>query len=473
MTEELPDWVLKYKKKGMAVEKRGNSYYLTRVTSVWDPEKKRAKKVTLEYLGRITPDGIIPPRGKNPPKIGGVMDAGNLLYISRFSQNLESALRECFPYHWESILAAAALKLSYGDPLKRLKFRHDTSYSKRLWPNAALSKNSITSLLDSLGGQLSAQRKFFSIISKDDHHIAIDMSYIFSESKNIPWLEYGYNSEDVWKPQVSILLMWGTTTHTPGFIKLLPGATHSSQALINAVSESGIQEVIAIVDRGFWSKKNMEFLDDAGIEYIMPLRRNLPMVRYVSPSNYRNYFWYGKRLIWWRVSEWDGRRIYYYLDKEMASEEESTYLRRVDEGEYTMSQYRKVRSRFGTLTLLTDTGLSAEKVYELYKTRWEIEYAFDTLQNTLGTDTTWMRSRNRLQGYLFIQFVALHLYSQILEHLKRKDLLKRYSVRDILTILSKVNVVEINGKDQMGEITRQTRKVIELLEIPITEILGS
>ncbi|MEW5936720.1 MAG: hypothetical protein AB1665_02740, partial [Candidatus Thermoplasmatota archaeon] len=63
--------------------------------------------------------------------------------------------------------------------------------------------------------------------------------------------------------------------------------------------------------------------------------------------------------------------------------------------------------------------------------------------------------------------------SQILDDLKRKDLLKRYSVPDILTYLSKVSVVEIDGKDRLGEVTRQTKKVIELLEVPITKKLGS
>lgn len=55
----------------------------------------------------------------------------------------------------------------------------------------------------------------------------------------------------------------------------------------------------------------------------------------------------------------------------------------------------------------------------------------DALQNVLGAEVTWMRSRERLQNFLFIMFVALHLYSQVLDHLKRKDLLKRYSVSDV------------------------------------------
>ena len=137
-----------------------------------------------------------------------------------------------------------------------------------------------------------------------------------------------------------------------------------------------------------------------------------------------------------------------------------------------MTQYKRLKNRFGTLSILTDTGLSAEETYALYKERRDVEYAFDTLQNTLGAEVTWMRSRESLQGYLFILVVALHLYSQVLEHLKRKELLVRFSVQDVLTYLSKVCIVEMDGKDRLGEVTRQTKKVIDLLEVPIAERLG-
>jgi len=469
---KLPDWVLKHKKKGMAVEKRGDKYYLTRVTSVWDPEKKRARKITLEYLGRITPDGVIPPKRKQEAQIGGILDAGNLLYIREFSKPIENLLREYFPHDWQSIISIAAIKLCYGSPFKQVQFRHLTSISKQLWPEAALSKNSITKLLERLGSQWPIQREFFSEIARIETHMAIDLSHIFTQSKNIPWAEYGYNGDHIRKPQVNILLMWGITTNTPGFLKLLPGSTHSAKTLINAIRESGIQEVIVVADKGFWSQENLKALEKTNLEYVLALPRTFSMIKYIPQSQYKHFFRYRDRVQWWHSIDWDGRKIYNYLDKELAVNEESAYLRMVEEGQSSMSQYRKIRNRFGTLALLTDTGLDAEKVYNLYKARKDIEHAFDTLQNTLGADTTWMQSRISFQGYLFIMFVALYLYSKILDHLKRKDLLNQYSVNDTLTYLSKVTVVEVNRKTKIGEIPEQTKKMIKRIEIPITKKLG-
>jgi len=86
----------------------------------------------------------------------------------------------------------------------------------------------------------------------------------------------------------------------------------------------------------------------------------------------------------------------------------------------------------------------------------EVEYAYDALQNELRGDVTWMRSKESMVAYHFILFLALHLYSQVLDHLKRKKMLSTYSVRDVLTYLSKVDVVEVNGKDHLLPVTKQT-----------------
>jgi hypothetical protein len=55
-----PEWALKHKKKGTELRLIRGTYYLYEVTSRWNPEKKRAQKITGRLLGKITPDGFIP-----------------------------------------------------------------------------------------------------------------------------------------------------------------------------------------------------------------------------------------------------------------------------------------------------------------------------------------------------------------------------------------------------------------------------
>ena len=471
--KKMPDWVLKHKKKGIEIERKGNNYYARRICSVWDPDKGRPQKKTLEYLGKVTPEGIIPSMRRQKTEIGAILEAGHIAFLKRFIDNISEPLIEIFPKDWQNILSSACIKLCYQEPFSRMKIRHDTSWSRRLWPGAALSKNSITGLLPRIGRQWNAQREFFKEISKDEKHMAIDLSHIFSNSQNINWLELGHNPEDVWKPQLEILLMWGTSNKRPGFMKLLPGATHSASSLANAIWESGLQDVIAIMDKGFYSQANVEFLEESGIQYAIALKRDLPIIDHKTHLKYNKYFHYKKHAQWWRSTDLgNGRMIYHFLDKTLADNEESNYLAMIEEGKMKKTDYNRLKRRFGTLSIITDTGLSAEEVYHLYKERREIEYAFEAFKKTLDADVTWMRTKESMQGYLFIHFVALHLYSQVLDHLKRKELLEKYSVIDILTYLSKVCVVEVGGEDRLAEVSKQTRKVIDLLEVPITETLG-
>ena len=59
-----PDWVERQRRPGTNISCIRGKYYLYEATSVWNKEKGRAQKKTGKYLGRITEDGLIPPKQK-------------------------------------------------------------------------------------------------------------------------------------------------------------------------------------------------------------------------------------------------------------------------------------------------------------------------------------------------------------------------------------------------------------------------
>ncbi len=79
---------------------------------------------TLTYLGRVTPQGLVPPRPKLPLRYGGALDAGNILFLDRFLEPRQAALVEPLPQDWQSLLSAATLKLCYLDPFSLLQLRY-------------------------------------------------------------------------------------------------------------------------------------------------------------------------------------------------------------------------------------------------------------------------------------------------------------------------------------------------------------
>jgi len=474
----LPDWVQKFRTEGIEIIEKNGHFYARKVTSIYDAKLGRSRKKTAEYLGKVTREGILPPKHKRSLRFGGRFEAGNIAFLDPFFQPLQSAVAKHFPDDWQSILAAAAIKLCYREPCSRFRLRYETSLAKRRWPDAHLSDDALPELLRRVGHQWAAQRDVFAELAADEKHMAIDLSHVFSESQNIPWLEYGHNGDNVWRPQLQVLLMWGTTTHRPGFLQLLSGATHSAQTILHSLKEVPLRDVVAVIDKGFWSPGNIEAFENAKVHYAIALRRDLPIVDLKAHTQYKDQFLYRDATQWWRKDDWDGRTIYHFLDKTVAHNEESTYMRRLEKEEDPKAKksiersYKEHRTGLGTLSILTDTGLDASEVYRLYKERREVEYAYDNLQNDLHADVTWMRSKESMVGFHFIMFLALHLYSQALDHLKRKGMLSTWSVRDVLTYLSKVEVVEVDGADHLLPVTKQTQTVLDRLEIPITQNIG-
>lgn len=52
----------KYKTRGVEFRVSGERYYGYKMSSKWNTEKKRADKITGEYLGVVTHDGIVKSR---------------------------------------------------------------------------------------------------------------------------------------------------------------------------------------------------------------------------------------------------------------------------------------------------------------------------------------------------------------------------------------------------------------------------
>jgi len=159
-----------------------------------------------------------------------------------------------------------------------------------------------------------------------------------------------------------------------------------------------------------------------------------------------------------------------FFDEELASRESRDYLVRLHEEKegHSLEEYRNLRLKFGTLLLVTNLAdATAAQIYEIYKTRMEIEGLFDTLKNTLGADTSYMQSDESFKAWAFLNHIALLLYYRLLNILRSADLLQKYSPKDIIERLAQISKVQINGKWKTAEITSKTEELLKRLQIPI------
>ena len=108
----------------------------------------------------------------------------------------------------------------------------------------------------------------------------------------------------------------------------------------------------------------------------------------------------------------------------------------------------------GTLSLLYEgAGKSPKNLYTCYKIRNDIEVMFDTFKTFLHADRTYMQSEKALQGWMFINFLAVRAYYKLYKKLKDEDLLSRFSPSDIIHRVSVLKKIKINNQWHFNEIS--------------------
>lgn len=121
---DYPDWVKKFRRKGTAIKKVGNSYYLYQHTSKRVPGKKYPQAVD-KFIGVITPDGVVE---KNKKKV-------SLEDIEVYKYGFSYTLYSICPEKWKKSLKdewIAVLKsiISYYSPNSYLLLEVNDECSK-------------------------------------------------------------------------------------------------------------------------------------------------------------------------------------------------------------------------------------------------------------------------------------------------------------------------------------------------------
>ncbi|MGC8497691.1 MAG: hypothetical protein ACP5NL_06835, partial [Thermoplasmata archaeon] len=101
------------------IKKIGHNYYIYKVSSVYDKQKKRAKKISGEYIGKITINGL--EKKKPVPNTRSIFEYGNAKILFLEAQEIIPVLKRLFPMHWEEILAISVTKTIRSVPIKYLE----------------------------------------------------------------------------------------------------------------------------------------------------------------------------------------------------------------------------------------------------------------------------------------------------------------------------------------------------------------
>jgi len=484
-TAQHPEWALKYKKKGTELRCIRGKYYLYECSSVYDPEKKRARKVTGKYLGSITEEGGLVPRQEKrdkPRHVGQSLEYGITAYYEKHMGDLADKLKKHFPEDWQAIIAMAMCRLVGQDPLKAMQERFENSMMQDVLPKASMSPDYLTGLIRRVGANRKAIVGFCKEFACGGGDIIFDGTDVWSSSKKM-WLPKTQKAKSGgFEDLLNMMLVFSVDSQSPVYYRLLPGNIKDVKSFTLCLKEIGIKSGTIIADKGFMKAANVEAVRQAGLSMIIPLKRNDAEIDYAPYSvsyvnSFDGQFSFEDRPIWHKTfDKGDDTYIHEYLDPKLKIQESADFLARMeakrgkkgfDEGEM-MKRHAELFPRMGSIAELAIGVKDPKDAYMRYKSRDMIEQCIDSFKTDIEGDKTYMRDEDALEGFIFANFIALHWHFSIYRNLVRSGNISKYSVKDMIRFLQNVRKVEIDGEWHLCERTKAETKTLQMMELDIT-----
>ena len=490
-----PDWAVKFRRPGTELRRVNDALYkLYECSSVYDKEKKRARKITGKYLGSITEAGGFKESRKRmmereiealkagrpaeipEPKIGEVKELGLSEYVMKGQKPCIERLRATFPEEWSRIVSLAYCRLRFQSPMRRVAGDFSDSLLSTKIGTRGLSANALTGFLHDLGKRRDRIAKFMRSYIDPDDNIIFDGTDQLSASRCMDLPQLTKTKKGAFDTAVNIMWVFNCAKHLPVYYRLLPGSVKDVSAFKLCIEDSGARSGVAIIDKGFQSASNVAKLNELGVKFIMALRRSTKGLDYSAFASRTNdgadgAFIYQKRPIWWKRFVIDGNEVFLYLDEARRSDESEDYMRRVfdpDMDGYTMESYKDRALRFGTLALMSTSGKDAEQAYLCYKTRGDVEQAIDAFKNVIEADHSYMQDEKSLEAWTFICLIALQWYYDLSCRMRQAGLSNNFAPMDMIRSLSRIRAVRVNGKWTPAEVMKKDRQLVEAAGLDIT-----
>jgi transposase len=312
-------------------------------------------------------------------------------------------------------------------------------------------------------------------------------------------------------------MLYGQKSGLPAFYRRLPGNISDVKILISTMDTLdflGKTKLHFILDRGFYSEKNVDALLDKRYHFALAVPTGRLCVRNVidlyydqvaSPERYRQT---GENEALFMVSHlhrWGTRRCYFHLyyNAARAAEDFDNLTKKLitckDELEkedlreahkdlyerffiikrspkrglsvaYNDEEIQKYRKRHaGFFCILTNVKTDSAELLETYRKKEVVENCFDDLKNGLDMRRLRIHSSEAMDCRLFIQFLALILISRIRMVAKESADIRYMSVRDILEAMEVVARITYSGRygSSISEIGPLQLKILVVFGLPL------
>lgn len=476
-----PNWIDKHRRPGTEIRKFGTKFYMYEVSSYYDKLKKKGRKKTGKFLGAVTEEeGFLEAKKMKVSRTYSGIAIKNITtkeyglsaFIQAYCQDIIDPLKHYFPEQWEWMLVALYCRLLHTSPLKNMDYYYKKSFlSEQL--NITVSAKAISQLIKDLGSDRKPLTDYMKHIAGSENYILIDATSIVSYSNNLTKVCTGLSKNHNYEPIFNLLYFYSPNNYLPAYYRLFNGSIKDVKMLNTTIKESSFRDSIIIADKGFFSEENLLFLEKENLKYIVPLRRNSLLIDYEKYENLtksKKHFLFEKRVIYYDSYKLaNGRFIYLFVDEQMMIIEKRDFIMRMQKEieSYTQDEFTRQLPQFGSFSIIANNESQAEAMFLNYKSRMGIEVLFDGIKNILGNDYTYMQSDEALEGWMFINHLALLIHHKMYSLLKENKLISKYSIRDFIEYLADVKKVKINNEWYMEPIIAEQKKLLQKMGVTI------
>lgn len=511
------------------LNKKTGVSYVYDSESYWDKEKQqaRSKQVCIGKIDPITGEFVpskrlqarVPAQVVAPeagPSVATAAIVGPSLILDALSARLGLAkiLKSVFPDFHGQILTMAYYLAAHGGALSQCVSWTKTHEHPSGTP---LDSQRISEILGKIGtdGKQTFMSAWMDRILEDEF-LCYDITSVSSYSELNQYIRFGHNRDRERLPQLNLAMLFGQKSRVPAYYHRVPGNitdVHTVHNLLETFKKLEIKSLHYVLDRGFYSKKNIDELLERRDHFTISVPLNNRWVREAideiidtvqGPESYQlvddEALYVDSRLYPWGD---DRRRCYlhlYYNDLirseavnrfnhlllECKEELESgkpkpehqdiydeffvisaTPVRGKKVSYNTVAVSQHINRYAGFQALLTTRFKEPLEALQVYRDKDVVEKSFDDLKNALDMKRLRMHSIETVDGRLFVQFIALILMSELRREMRESKLIELYTVRELLLEMDPLTKIRYEGKYGLilTEVTKPQREILSLLKI--------
>ena len=273
----VPDEIRSLKPTGTIVKKIRDNYYVYSHSQHKDPESGKWKTDAGKLMGKIIPGvGYCPSVEESSKGKITCFDYGEYLLACSLSVEDYEKLKECFnPDEAMQIFSLSVifcLETYIGlkaaeDCFQRCLISHD-------YPDLRFSYRRLSRLLELVGRQRKASM-FQRLCNTDEvTSIAVDGHAIPADSEGNDLCSAGYKTRALKSEYMNLMVALDCATRMPVASRVFPGYMLDKKDFLDFMGDVGpIKGKVILVDMGFFSAENLDYISQGGAYYVIPVEK--------------------------------------------------------------------------------------------------------------------------------------------------------------------------------------------------------